>query len=237
MTSFAESWDGATASSMALAAMALGRNSRSAPRSRRYRGLRAEDRGFNCAMPSHRLAASPRSPAAELELAATQPLPPATSPRGQRTRLPLPRFVSLKSEPRQFRHGPGDRTTRSPGCITKPACPWRSSQEFENWRRVRDADGTEGWVSQSLLIGKRTAMVAPWNEATDSDPALAKPRPMRRRPPPSPALVAKIEARRASPDDHRLHMAAGAQSAVWRAYTAIGRADAMLVGRTSATAS
>jgi SH3-like domain-containing protein len=31
--------------------------------------------------------------------------------------------------------------------------------EFENWRRIRDSDGTEGWVYHSLLSGKRTGMV------------------------------------------------------------------------------
>ena len=29
-------------------------------------------------------------------------------------------------------------------------------------RKVRDADGSEGWINQSLLSGKRTAIVAPW---------------------------------------------------------------------------
>ena len=30
-------------------------------------------------------------------------------------------------------------------------------QEYDNWRRVRDAEGTEGWINQSLLSGERTA--------------------------------------------------------------------------------
>jgi SH3-like domain-containing protein len=34
--------------------------------------------------------------------------------------------------------------------------------EFENWRRVRDSEGEEGWILQSMLAGKRTAVVAPW---------------------------------------------------------------------------
>ena len=33
--------------------------------------------------------------------------------------------------------------------------------EFENWRRIRDWEGAEGWVYHSLLSGKRTALVAP----------------------------------------------------------------------------
>jgi SH3-like domain-containing protein len=35
-------------------------------------------------------------------------------------------------------------------------------QEYDNWRRVRDADGSVGWINQSLLSGRRTAIAAPW---------------------------------------------------------------------------
>src|SRR4029453_1964384 len=31
--------------------------------------------------------------------------------------------------------------------------------EFENWRRVRDSEGAEGWVYHSLLSGRRTAVI------------------------------------------------------------------------------
>jgi SH3-like domain-containing protein len=31
--------------------------------------------------------------------------------------------------------------------------------EFENWRKIRDWQGTEGWVHQSMLSGRRYAMV------------------------------------------------------------------------------
>jgi SH3-like domain-containing protein len=41
-------------------------------------------------------------------------------------------------------------------------------QEFDNWRRVRDSDGSEGWINQSLLSGKRTAIAAPWQKGKDS---------------------------------------------------------------------
>ncbi len=35
-------------------------------------------------------------------------------------------------------------------------------QEYDNWRKVRDAEGAEGWINQALLSGERTAMIAPW---------------------------------------------------------------------------
>ncbi|MFK9892534.1 SH3 domain-containing protein, partial [Escherichia coli] len=36
--------------------------------------------------------------------------------------------------------------------------------EFENWRRVRDSEGSEGWVYHSLLSGRRTAVVTMKNK-------------------------------------------------------------------------
>ena len=37
---------------------------------------------------------------------------------------------------------------------------------------MRDADGTEGWINQSLLTGKRTAVVAPWQRGKTALVAL-----------------------------------------------------------------
>jgi SH3-like domain-containing protein len=58
-------------------------------------------------------------------------------------------------------------------------------KEFEGWRQVRDAEGVTGWVSQSLLSGRRTAVVTPWDKKPDkpvpqvsvrnSDSARARP--------------------------------------------------------------
>ena len=36
-----------------------------------------------------------------------------------------------------------------------------SAQKREQRLRVRDPDGAEGWVNQSLLSGRRTAIAAP----------------------------------------------------------------------------
>ena len=41
-------------------------------------------------------------------------------------------------------------------------------QEYDNWRRVRDSDGAEGWINQSLLSGRRTAIAAPWQKGKDA---------------------------------------------------------------------
>ncbi len=76
--------------------------------------------------------------------------------------LPLPRFVSLKSGRVNLRVGPG-KDYAVDWMYLKPGLPMEIIQEFDTWRKVRDADGTEGWISQSLLSGKRTAIVAPWH--------------------------------------------------------------------------
>lgn len=75
--------------------------------------------------------------------------------------LPLPRFVSLKSGRVNSRIGPGV-TYSVDWMYMKAGLPMEIIQEYDNWRRVRDADGSEGWINQTLLSGKRTAIVAPW---------------------------------------------------------------------------
>ena len=80
--------------------------------------------------------------------------------------LPLPRFVSLKSGKVNSRIGPGVNYAVD-WLYTKPGLPMEVIQEYDNWRRVRDADGAEGWVFQSLLSGRRTAIAAPWQKGKD----------------------------------------------------------------------
>jgi SH3-like domain-containing protein len=75
--------------------------------------------------------------------------------------LPVPRFVSLKAGRVNVRIGPGE-DYKIAWVFTRPGLPIEVIQEFDNWRRIRDSDGTVGWVFQSLLAGKRTAVVAPW---------------------------------------------------------------------------
>ena len=74
--------------------------------------------------------------------------------------LPVPRFVSLKSDRVNVRSGPNkDQDVR--WVYTKQGMPVEVTAEFENWRRIRDWEGSEGWVYHSLLSGKRSAMVVP----------------------------------------------------------------------------
>mgnify|MGYP001111553608 FL=1 len=50
----------------------------------------------------------------------------------------------------------------------KPGLPMEIVQEYDNRRKVRDADGAECWINQSMLSGHRTAIAAPWQRGKDA---------------------------------------------------------------------
>lgn len=82
--------------------------------------------------------------------------------------LPIPRFVSLKSDRVNLHEGPS-KEHRTLWVYERAGLPVEITAEFETWRRIRDSEGTEGWVLHSLLSGRRTALVAPWKK----EPTLA----------------------------------------------------------------
>ena len=94
--------------------------------------------------------------------------------------LPVPRYVSLKSDHVNVRAGPTKDQDVS-WIYTRAGLPVEITAEFENWRRVRDSEGAEGWVYHSLLSGRRTAVVtmkkkdelAALRDRPDADSAVA----------------------------------------------------------------
>lgn len=72
--------------------------------------------------------------------------------------LPVPRFVTLKSDEINVRTGPG---TRYPilWVYRKQNLPVEVVDEFELWRKIKDADGTIGWVYHTMLSGRRYAQI------------------------------------------------------------------------------
>lgn len=102
--------------------------------------------------------------------------------------LPLPRFVSLKAERVNLRIGPSTDYAVSWRYL-KSGLPVEIIREYENWRQIRDADGTEGWVNQTLLTGERTAVAAPWMRGNGGNIYVM----MRRDSMSSAAIVAKLE--------------------------------------------
>ncbi len=81
---------------------------------------------------------------------------------GSASGLPVPRFVSLKADKVNMHVGPA-KTYETKWLYQRQGLPVEITAESENWRRIRDADGTEGWVYHSLLSGKRTGMVTAKN--------------------------------------------------------------------------
>lgn len=81
----------------------------------------------------------------------------------------LPRFVSLKPSRANLRSGPG---TEYPTVWVyhREGLPLEIIKEFEGWRQVRDADGASGWVLQSFLSGRRTALIEPWEAKAGATP-------------------------------------------------------------------
>jgi SH3-like domain-containing protein len=106
-----------------------------------------------------------RAGAAALAAALLAALPAAAGPTGaigtgSVSGLPVPRFVSLKADRINVRAGP-NRDQEVRWVYTRAGMPVEITAEFENWRRIRDWEGAEGWVYHSLLSGKRSAVVVP----------------------------------------------------------------------------
>jgi len=70
----------------------------------------------------------------------------------------VPRFVSLRADEVNLRTGPGQRYPIE-WVYYKRGLPVEITAEFDKWRRIRDHEGTTGWVHQSLLSGRRTALI------------------------------------------------------------------------------
>ena len=79
---------------------------------------------------------------------------------GPKSGLPVPRFVSLKPDRVNVRGGP-TRDHEVTFVYTRAGLPVEITAESDNWRRIRDWEGSEGWVYHTLLSGRRTAVVLP----------------------------------------------------------------------------
>jgi SH3-like domain-containing protein len=74
------------------------------------------------------------------------------------TGLPLPRFVSLRASEVNMRAGPGVRYPVD-WVYKRQDLPVEVIAEFGTWRKVRDVEGTQGWVHQTMLSNRRTVAI------------------------------------------------------------------------------
>ncbi len=85
----------------------------------------------------------------------------------------VPRYVSLKTDRVNLREGPSkDHPTI--WVFQRAGLPVEITAEFDTWRKIRDSEGTEGWVLHSLLSGRRTALVGPGKQGK-TFPLYARP--------------------------------------------------------------
>ena len=83
--------------------------------------------------------------------------------------LPLPRFVSLRSDEVNLRTGPGVQYPVD-WIYTRRDLPVEIIAEFQTWRKIRDWQGSEGWVHQSMLSARRMAVVVGSQRHLRADP-------------------------------------------------------------------
>ncbi|MCX5613991.1 SH3 domain-containing protein [Bombella saccharophila] len=94
--------------------------------------------------------------------------PPAVPDNiGTETKLPLPRFASMRADRVYMRRGPGERYPID-WVYHRRGYPVKIEREFGVWRLVEDSDGQKGWVHQVTLHGSRSFLI-PGSSSYDED--------------------------------------------------------------------
>ena len=99
-------------------------------------------------------------------------------PAGAAEKEHMPRFVSLRADEVNLRTGPGERYPID-WVLVKKGMPVELIDEYDVWRRIRDWQGSEGWVHQRMVAGARTVVVTGKTrtlhaDADDASPAVAR---------------------------------------------------------------
>ncbi|GLR67359.1 hypothetical protein GCM10010909_20400 [Acidocella aquatica] len=104
-------------------------------------------------------------------------VPPGSGPGpgiGPVTKLPVPRFVSLRTDEVNFRAGPGFQYPVS-WVYQRDGLPVEIIGEFDVWRQVLAPDGGTGWVHMATIRARRTffitAQQAVLRRSADADAA------------------------------------------------------------------
>jgi SH3-like domain-containing protein len=91
-------------------------------------------------------------------------------PPGEDTQgLPIPRFVSIRHGEVNVRVGPGLRYPIS-WVFKRKDMPVEIIEEYDTWRKIRDWEGTEGWVNHAAVGSRRSIIVTREIRALRRDP-------------------------------------------------------------------
>jgi SH3-like domain-containing protein len=93
---------------------------------------------------------------------------------------PVPYFGALRADKVNLRAGPGDRYPIE-WVYVRRDWPVQVIARFEHWRRVRDSEGTEGWVHEKMVTQQHVVIVTGGIRA------------LRQSPDPNAPLVARAE--------------------------------------------
>ncbi len=85
---------------------------------------------------------------------ATAPVQAQSASSGQ----PIPRFVTLNADEVNMRSGPGVRYPVE-WVYQRRYMPLEVIAEHDTWRKVRDVEGTEGWIHRAMLSSRRSIVV------------------------------------------------------------------------------
>jgi SH3-like domain-containing protein len=70
----------------------------------------------------------------------------------------LPYFATFHADKVNLRAGPGDRYPIE-WVYVRRDWPVQVIAQFDHWRRVRDWEGTEGWVQEKMITSRREVIV------------------------------------------------------------------------------
>lgn len=91
-----------------------------------------------------------------------------------RSGLPVPRYASLRAGRAYMRAGPGKEYPVTWEFIT-PGTPLQVVSEWNVWRKVRDAEGTTGWMDRAMLSTDRTIQITRQTRELRARPDLSSP--------------------------------------------------------------
>jgi SH3-like domain-containing protein len=91
-----------------------------------------------------------------------------------RSGLPIPRFGSLRSGRAYMRAGPG-KDYPVTWVYVRAGIPLEVLSEWNVWRKVRDADGTEGWMDRAMLSTERAIQITRQTRELRARPDLSSP--------------------------------------------------------------